>query len=108
MNSRYGRFSGLSAARELRIFPQRLSKMQPAITKDPTLRARSREVRADFTANTKCHNSPTCDSNWSYAQPVHSPRGSQVRGRLAAGGKWIRTLGSQREGLGFEPSAVAS
>ena len=31
---------------------------------------------------------------------------SQVRIRLSAGGKWIRTLGSPREGLGFAPTLV--
>jgi hypothetical protein len=31
---------------------------------------------------------------------------SQVRSGLAGGGKWIRTLGSPREGLGFAPTLV--
>src|SRR5271163_256388 len=33
-------------------------------------------------------------------------RGSQVRTRLPAGGKWIRTLGPARTGDGFEPALV--
>ena len=34
------------------------------------------------------------------------PTKTQVRRRLPAGGKWIRTLGSPREGLGFAPTLV--
>jgi hypothetical protein len=33
-------------------------------------------------------------------------RESEVRTGLTAGGKWIRTLGSPRKGLGFAPTLV--